>query len=98
MKRLHENNNLGPRARILNLQWKNSKTKRGNKKKKVQSHPKRQKKDINKHDPRTKSINYSNVERKSINEGLWQQPIQLMKTAIETPDIIIYEVEYLDNE
>jgi len=89
------NKQLGPRARVLGLEWKEPKPKPARKKRRVKSKPKKQKITTNAHDPRTKSQAYPNVtDGKAItvpHAANALEHIELDKQL--TPDVI-----YLDDE
>jgi len=89
---------IGPRARVAKLDWEDPKPKKRPKKKKVQSKPKKKKITTNKHDPRTKSSSYPNVNLKPVNERVLKELIHAMEITAEIPNIVVYEVEYLDDE
>ena len=91
---------LGPRANSLGLEWEEPKLKKKEKKKQVQSQPKKQKKHTNKHDPRTKSQNYTKPETidLGIDRPKLKELMELILSHKELPKIITYEVEYLDRE
>jgi hypothetical protein len=82
---------LGPRARLLNLSWKSSRTKK-KKKQKIQSKPKKMSTITSKHNPKDRSQEYS------ITPSIMETMNIPNMNRLAVPEIITYDVRYLDEE